>query len=60
MTDNPTGFTPELLEACQERCASVGDPACWRLPELVEPCEHITPCQECMDEVNADKKGTKE
>jgi len=48
MTNNPEGFTPELRAACRERCAAVGDPPCWRLPELVDPCEHITPCADCL------------
>lgn len=45
---NPEGFTAELERICAERCAEFGDPACWRLPELVEPCEHVTPCDECL------------
>jgi hypothetical protein len=51
---NPQGFTPELMEVCRERCAyPCGDPPCWQLPELVNPCEHITPCDECLAEVNS-------
>ena len=50
---NPEGFTPALESACRERCAEFGEPPCWRLPELVSPCEHITPCDECRAEVDA-------
>lgn len=45
---NPDGFTPALEAICSDRCADVGDPPRWRLPELVEPCEHNTPCDECL------------
>jgi hypothetical protein len=50
MTDapNPQGFTDRLEDICETRCAEVGDPACWRLPALVEPCEHISPCADCL------------
>ena len=51
--DNPTGFTAELLDICAERCAQFGDPACWRLPDLTDPCDHITPCAECLAEANS-------
>jgi hypothetical protein len=44
---NPQGFTDRLEDICEARCAEVGDPACWRLPKLVE-CKHITPCAECL------------
>jgi len=50
-TPNPEGFTEALMRACRERCAAVGDMPCWILPELVQPCEHITPCEECLREV---------
>lgn len=46
--ENPSGFTAELRALCLERCAAYGDPACWRLPSLVTPCEPITPCAECL------------
>lgn len=46
---NPTGFTEELRGRCRDRCAFYGDPPCWRLPELVDPCELIAPCQDCID-----------
>lgn len=46
--DNPEGFTPELERICEDTCAEFGDPACWRLPDVVEPCEHNTPCDECL------------
>ena len=45
---NPEGFTDMLREMCEDRCAQYGEPACWRLPEIIEPCEHITPCEECL------------
>ena len=46
---NPESFTPELERICAERCADIaGEPPCWKLPELVQPCEHITPCDECL------------
>lgn len=48
---NPSGFTPALQAICRERCACFGDPPCWRLPDLVEPCEHITPCPECWTDL---------
>jgi len=48
MTDNPQGFTDQLERICSERCAEFGDQACWRLPELVDPCEQVTPCAECL------------
>jgi hypothetical protein len=48
MADNPQGFNAELERICQGRCGEFGEPACWRLPDLVEPCETITPCAECL------------
>lgn len=54
MSDNPRGFTPALETLCRERCAECGDPPCWRLPELVEPCELIEPCPECLAELKGD------
>jgi len=45
--ENPQGFTLELETICAETCAEYGDPPCWMLPELVQPCEPITPCDEC-------------
>ena len=48
---NPEGFTPDLERICAERCAFYGDPPCWRMPELVEPCEHVTPCEECLGDI---------
>ena len=45
---NPDGFTSELEAICAATCAEFGDPPCWRLPELVEPCDQITPCDECL------------
>ena len=49
---NPEGFTPALEKSCAQKCAEFGDPPCRKLPDLVEPCEHITPCGECLAEVN--------
>jgi len=52
---NPNGFTPALEAICARRCAyPYGEPPCWQLPELVEPCEQITPCAECIAENDED------
>ena len=48
---NPEGFTDALEDACARRCAEVGDPPFWQMPELCEPCEHVTPCDDCLAEV---------
>lgn len=48
MIENPQGFTPELKTLCRDTCAEFGDPPCWKLPELVQPCELIKPCAECL------------
>lgn len=45
---NPQGFTPELMTVCQGTCGDFGEPPCWELPSLVDPCELITPCAECL------------
>lgn len=46
---NPSGFTPKLMAICAERCADpFCEPPCWKLPQLVQPCEQITPCDECL------------
>jgi len=52
--DNPSGFTPRLRDLCADRCAEFGEPPCWRLPSLSQPCEHITPCAECIEEALGD------
>lgn len=49
--DNPQGFTEELKRICQGRCGDMGEPACWELPQMVEPCELITPCDDCLSEI---------
>ena len=49
--ENPQGFTDELRNICADTCAEFGDPPCWKLPALVSPCEHITPCKECLAQV---------
>ncbi len=46
---NPEGFTEELRQMCRDRCAQYGEPPCWELPDLVSPCEHITPCAACKN-----------
>lgn len=53
---NPEGFTDQLKDICERRCADdAGEPPCWQLPELVDPCEHITPCADCLtDAAKAD------
>ena len=48
---NPAGFTDQLRALCRETCAEFGEPPCWELPDLVEPCEHITPCAECLEAI---------
>lgn len=50
MTDvpNPFGFSDGLRDQCRETCAEYGDPPCFMLPELCDPCDHITPCEECL------------
>jgi len=51
---NPEGFTEEMKAICAARCDDeAGEPPCYQLPELVEPCEHITPCAECKAEAKA-------
>ena len=45
---NPEGFTPELMALCRDTCAEFGEPPCWQLPELSQPCELITPCEDCL------------
>ena len=58
MANNPEGFTNELEVICERRCSEFGDPACWLLPALVEPCEHITPCAKCLADANKLKEGS--
>jgi hypothetical protein len=48
---NPDGFTDLLKAICAERCVQCGDPPCWRLPDLADPCEQITPCRDCLREL---------
>ncbi len=48
---NPEGFTDLHKQVCEGRCGQNGESPCYRLPEMVEPCEHITPCAECQAEV---------
>lgn len=48
MMANPSDFTPELEQICRERSAEYGEPPCYELPKLVSPCEHITPCDDCL------------
>jgi hypothetical protein len=45
---NPTGFSDGLRNLCRETCAEYGDPPCFMLPKLCDPCDHITPCEECL------------
>ena len=45
------GFNEGLRDICAGRCADIGDPPCWKLPELCEPCEEITPCAVCLVEL---------
>jgi hypothetical protein len=49
------GFTPAIKDICRETCAEFGEPPCWKLPELVQPCEQVTPCLECIDAANGPK-----
>lgn len=55
---NPAGFTDAIKRICAETCAEFGDPPCWRLPELVQPCEHITPCDECLAAVDTKERSS--
>ena len=48
-TTNPFGFDDAMKARCRETCAEFGEPPCWKLPELVQPCEQITPCDECRN-----------
>jgi len=50
---NPEGFTEQIERICEETCADFGDPPCWMLPDLVEPCGQVTPCDECLAAVKA-------
>ena len=50
------GFTPAIKSICLETCAAMGEPPCWRAPELVQPCEEVTPCQECIDAANSQEE----
>ena len=52
-SENPTGFNDELRRVCAGRCGDFGEPACYLLPELVEPCEAITPCADCLADIKA-------
>ncbi|MBF9050608.1 hypothetical protein GTF97_08175 [Roseobacter sp. HKCCD8767] len=45
---NPIGFDDRLLAICAAACAEFGDPPCWQLPDLVDPCEPIAPCANCL------------
>lgn len=44
----PNGFTPKLRALCQDRCAGYGKPPCWRLHELAEGSEPVSPCEDCV------------
>jgi hypothetical protein len=52
---NPSGFTPALRSLCRDRCAFYGEPPCWKLPDEVQPCEQITPCDDCLRGVPAEE-----
>ena len=54
---NPEGFTDEIKKLCAETCAEFGEPPCWMLPDLVEPCEHITPCADCAAALVTSRKS---
>jgi hypothetical protein len=43
-------FDDELRKICAEKCADVGDPPCWKLPDMTSDCddEIIEPCLECL------------
>lgn len=45
---NPAEFNDALRAICQDTCAAFGEPACWRLPDLVDPCDQVTPCEACL------------
>lgn len=44
------GWTPEVKERCAGKCGDMGDPPCYRLPELTSDAkpEDIKPCAECL------------
>lgn len=44
---NPNGFNRAIRKVCEERCREFGDPPCYELPTLSEPCDIVTPCDEC-------------
>ncbi len=48
MRDNPSGFTDTTRAICAESNAAMGEPPCRKLPDLVQPCQHITPCVDCL------------
>ncbi len=55
--DKPRGFTPALKEICRDTCGAMGEPPCWKLPDLVQPCEQITPCYQCLAKLANAPKG---
>lgn len=55
---NPDGFTSLLKQICGNIRSNFGDPPCWQLPEMVSPCEQITPCDECLDLSAKEKDDT--
>lgn len=47
-TPAPQPWTPEVKARCERKCGNVGDPACYRLPELTSDApKDIKPCAEC-------------
>ncbi len=45
------GFTPEIRTRCQDRCSFYGDPACYRMPDLVDDLDlPVTPCEDCIND----------
>lgn len=48
----PPEWTNELKARCCGRCGEVGDPPCWRLPELTSDAvaEEIHPCTACIND----------
>ena len=48
---NPQGCTSEWKEIWALWGGDQGETACWKLPELSQPCETITPCQGCLEHV---------
>jgi hypothetical protein len=46
---NEAEWTERIKQICADACAyPYGEPPCWRLPDLTDYCEEITPCDNCL------------